>query len=282
MMDCVQFAVWLTNCYAVKTMKKRGSCVMFHETCVALSKSAQAKLSLLNRHPLGYFISSMVCGMFISFGGFVSLTMGALAGAAGCTVTKLVMATLFASALSLVITAGGELFTGNNLTMTAGALEGDVSWGDVVKVWVVCWIGNLVGSWLTVLIYALSGAGTSEVIAMQFATMSAAKVALTPVQMVARGILCNTCVCLAVWCAARLQTEIGKLVMSLWCILIFMICGFEHSVANMSIIGVALLNPMGEAVNVLGYATNLFFVTIGNIIGGACFVALPYWAISRK
>lgn len=255
--------------------------MMFQDTYQSLCKSADGKLRLLENNPVGYFISAMVAGMFISFGGFVSMTMGGLAAAAGCTVTKLVMALLFSAALSLVLMAGAELFTGNNLTMTAAALEGRISWGKVLKLWVICWIGNLAGSWITVLLYALSGAGATEAVAAMFASSAAAKVALSPVQMVVRGILCNTCVCLAIWCATKMQNEVAKLIMAIWCILIFMICGFEHSIANMSIIGVALLNPMGEAVTVGGYVTNLIFVTIGNIIGGGAFVALPYFAISR-
>lgn len=255
---------------------------MFRDTFQSVSRSAGAKLSLLNDNPLGYFVSSMLAGMFVAFGGFVSMTMGGLATEAGCTVTKLVMAFLFAAALSLVIAAGSELFTGNNLAMTAGALAGEVRWTDVVRLWVVCWLGNLAGSWVMVLLFHLSGAGKGEAVAAMFASVSAGKIALTPVQMVVRGILCNICVCLAVWCAAKLKEECARLIMAVWCILVFMICGFEHSVANMSIIGVALLNPAGETITLGGYLCNLLFVSLGNIIGGAGFVALPYFLIAQE
>jgi nitrite transporter NirC len=255
---------------------------MFRDTILALCSSAEGKLRLLEKNPIGYFISAMMAGAFIALGGFVSVTMGGLATAAGCTVTKLVMALLFAAALSLVISAGGELFTGNNLTMTAAALEGRVRWGKVLKLWAVCWLGNLAGSWVMVLLYQLSGAGATESVAAMFASIAAAKVALSPLQMVVRGILCNLCVCLAVWCAAKLKSECARLIMTVWCILIFMICGFEHSIANMSMIGVALLNPAGETIPVSGYVVNLLLVTLGNLIGGAGFVALPYWTIGKE
>ena len=100
--------------------------------------------------------------------------------------------------------------------------------------------------------------------------------------LLAKGILCNICVCLAVWCGIRLKNEAARLIMVLWCILIFMICSFEHSVANMSIIAVGLLNPCGQDITVAGYFRNLLFVSLGNMIGGGAFVALPYYLISKE
>ncbi len=255
---------------------------MFRDTYLAFCKAAENKNNLLEKNFLGFFVSSMVAGMFIAFGGFVSTVMGALAAGAGCTVTKLVQATLFASALSLVISAGCELFTGNNLTMACGALEKRVSWAQVCKLWGVCWVGNLVGSWIMVILFNLSGAGSAEAIATLFTTVAVTKTTMSVTQLIIRGILCNICVCLAVWCATKLQNEVARLIMCLWCILIFMICGFEHSVANMSSIGVALMNPVGDTVSVVGYIKNLLCVSIGNVIGGVCFVALPYSIIAKE
>lgn len=252
---------------------------MFHDTYMACCKAAEGKLGLLKKNPLGYFVSSMLAGMFVAFGGMVSTVMSSMAADAGSTVPKLIAALLFSSALSLVIAAGSELFTGNNMVMAAGALEKRVSWGDVAYVWIVCWLGNLAGSILTVVFYQLSGA-IAPVHAAAFAATALAKVSYTPVQMIFRGIFCNICVCLAVWCSIKLQNEVAKLIMSVWCILIFMICGFEHSVANMASILIGMLNAGDTVIPVLGYFKSLFFVSIGNILGGAAFVALPYWVIS--
>ncbi|MCD7838273.1 MAG: formate/nitrite transporter family protein [Clostridiales bacterium] len=255
---------------------------MYQDTYSALCNAARAKATLLERNPLGFFVSSMVAGMFITFGSLLAMTVGGLLTAAGFGAPKLLAALAFSAALSLVITAGCELFTGNNLTMTAASLAGQVKWSQTLTLWAVCWLGNLAGSWLTIVLYTLSGAGSAEAVAAYFAASAAAKVALSPLEMVVRGILCNICVCLAVWCSFRLQNECAKLVMTVWCILIFMTCGFEHSIANMSIIGVALLNPMGESISLVGYITNLLLVTVGNCIGGGGFVALPYFLISRE
>lgn len=252
---------------------------MFDNVYEALCGAADGKRKLWKTNPLGYLVASMVAGMFIAFGSFTSMTIGGLCTAAGCTLTKFFVALTFAAALSLVVMAGSELFTGNNLVLGAAALRRRMGWGEVVSLWIVCWIGNLIGSWILVLLFQYSGLLSNEAVLDFFATAAAGKVALTPVQMVLRGILCNICVCLAVWCSFKMTSESGKLVMIAWCILIFMICGFEHSIANMSIIGVALVNGK---VALSGYVMNLLFVSVGNIIGGLCFVAVPYFAVAKK
>lgn len=82
----------------------------------------------------------------------------------------------------------------------------------------------------------------AAMVAAYFTATAAAKSALDAGAMFVRGILCNICVCLAIWCSVRMKSESGKLIMVIWCILIFMLCGFEHSVANMSIIGQVLIH----------------------------------------
>lgn len=255
---------------------------MFREDYLTLCGNGVNKWALFRRSPMTYLIASMVAGMFIAFGSFAAMTIGGFATAAGSTATKFLVSFLFAAALSLVITAGSELFTGNNLVMAAASLHGDVRWRDTILLWIVCYVGNLIGSWILVLIFHATGLATAnEAVGQFFATTAASKISLSALSLFSKGILCNVCVCLAVWCSVRLKNEVARLIMVIWCILIFMICSFEHSIANMSIIGVALLNPCGLDITVTGYLRNLFFVSLGNIVGGAVFVALPYYLISR-
>ena len=255
---------------------------MFQKEFDALCQAAQAKRSFLQRNPVGYLMASMIAGMFISFGSFVSMSIGGICTEAGCTVTKFLVSLTFAAALSLVIMAGSELFTGNNLVLGAAALRHKMSWSTVLGMWLVCWIGNLIGSWIMVLIFHFSGVLDNAAIAAFFASTAAAKTATAPLKLLLKGVLCNICVCLAVWCSFKLNSESGKLIMIVWCILIFMICGFEHSIANMSIVGVGLLNAGEQTVTLAGYAANLLIVSLGNIIGGLGFVAVPYAVISKE
>ena len=253
---------------------------MFTGAVESVIKGAEAKLGFMKGNPLGYFMASAIAGMFITFGSMVSMSIGGyMAGLMGAA-AKIPAAIAFAAALSLVITAGCELFTGNNLTVGMLGVARPRRWGDVALLWSYCWFGNLVGSWATIALYHYAGADTVPCVNAYFAKVSVAKVNFTPLQMVLRGILCNILVCLAVWCAARLKEETARLIMTVWCILIFMVCGFEHSVANMSIIGIALLNPGEEAITLAGYVKSLGFVTIGNAIGAVVFLALPYYLAS--
>ena len=177
--------------------------------------------------------------------------------------------------------AGAELFTGNNLAMAAGILDKKVSWADALKLWCVCWIGNLAGGIILGCIYHLTGLCAGQV-ADFMVSAAAAKMGAGPMQLFARGILCNYLVCLAVWCAGRASSDAGKLIMIFWCLFAFITTGFEHSIANMTLFTVALLQPAHDAVTIGGFAYNLALVTLGNIVGGAFFVALPYYIAGRR
>lgn len=252
---------------------------MFNEEYKAVCNGAVGKSNLLKKNPVGYFVSSLVAGVFISFGSFVAFLLGSIISAGDASSwTKPVQAFAFASALSLVVMAGAELFTGNNFAMAAGSFRKAVSWADTVKLWVVCWLGNLLGSILAVAGFWVTGIPKGDV-AAYFGQIAAGKVGLEPVPLFVRAIFCNILVCLAVWCAAKMKTESGKLIMIFWCIFIFMVCGFEHSIANMSVLGVAVADG---TIGIGQYAYSVLLATAGNMVGGVLFVALPYHLISKE
>lgn len=100
--------------------------------------------------------------------------------------------------------------------------------------------------------------------------------------LLSRGILCNILVCVAVWCGFKCKSEAGKLIMIFWCLFVFITAGFEHSIANMTLLTVGLLEPSTYAVTLGGFAYNLLVVTLGNMIGGILFVAVPYCIIAKQ
>ena len=114
-----------------------------------------------------------------------------------------------------------------------------------------------------------------------FGSLAAGKMAGTPMNLLTKGILCNICVCVAIWCGARLKSEGAKIAMCIACVVTFVSCGFEHSIANMTFFTVGLLNPNGAAVSLGGAVYNLAIVTIGNMIGGALLVGLPYYLTGK-
>ena len=163
----------------------------------------------------------------------------------------------------------------------AGILKGTITGGQAVKLWIVCWIGNLCGGIVLGIVYHLTGLGAGAV-GEFMAAGALAKMSAAPVALIARGALCNMLVCLAVWCGFRCKNEAAKLMMVFWCLFAFITTGFEHSIANMTLFTEVLLNPAGQAVSLGGAVYNLVMVTIGNMIGGIVFVALPYCAASKE
>ncbi len=252
---------------------------MFREEFEAVSNASVSKLALLNKNPLGYFLISMLAGIYVGFGILLIFTIGGQLS--GAPTTKLVMGLSFGIALSLVVIAGAELFTGNNLVMTAGIIKKKVTVIDAIKLWVLCYLGNWIGSIVLVLIYNVTGLSNGAV-GEFMANGALAKMSATTAQLLSRGVLCNMLVCLAVWSGFRCKSDAGKLIMVFWCLFAFITTGFEHSVANMTLLTEALINPCGVAVTLSGYFHNLLWVTIGNMIGGIIFIAIPYACAAKE
>lgn len=252
---------------------------MFNTEYAAAATAAASKVAMLRRNPGGYFAASVLAGMFIGFGILLIFTIGGLLG--NQPYTKIVMGASFGIALSLVIIAGAELFTGNNMIMADGVIGHTVTIGDVVRVWGVCYIGNWVGAVILSLLF-VAAQGAVGPVGQFIAQGAAGKMALPPLALFFRGVLCNILVCLAAWCGFRCKSDSGKLIMIFWCLFAFITTGFEHSIANMTLLTVSLFAPFGAAVSVGGYVYNLVFVTLGNIVGGVVFLAIPYGLMARQ
>lgn len=252
---------------------------MFKDEFMAAANAARTKSDFMKKTPWRYFLLSMLAGVYIGFGVLLAFTVGGQLS--GSPATKVVMGTVFGVALSLVVFAGAELFTGNNFVMTAGILRKTVTVMDSLKLWGVCWLGNLCGGIILAILFHLTGIN-SGAIGEFIANGAAGKMSAGFVPLLTRGILCNILVCLAVWCGFRYKSESGKLIMIFWCLITFFTIGFEHSVANMTILTVALFNPLGQAVSVSGMIYNLLVVTLGNMFGAILFLAIPCGVISQE
>lgn len=252
---------------------------MFVEEFTAAGNAAKAKSAHLSRNPVGYFFASMLAGAYVGLGILLIFSIGGQL--AGAPYTKLLMGVSFGIALSLVVIAGAELFTGNNFVTVAGLMRKTINAGQLAKLWVVCCIGNWVGSIIIAALFFAAGLSTGGV-GEFIANTSAAKMNAAPLELFFRAMLCNTLVCLAVWCGFRCKSESGKLIMIFWCLFAFITSGYEHSVANMTLLTAALFAPFKAAVSMSGYFYNIAVVTLGNIAGGVLCVALPYCLISRQ
>jgi len=259
---------------------------------------------------LNMFILAILAGAFIAIGAIFATTVSAgsmsvkdAAGAAAFStglpygVVRLLTGLVFTVGLILVVVGGSELFTGNNLIIMAFA-DRKVTLGGLLRNWVIVYTGNFVGSVLTAYIVFLGkqysfGSGAIGLAAL---SIGEAKTSLTFIQAIALGIMCNALVCMAVWLCYSARSTTDKILSIIPPIACFVAAGFEHSVANMYFIPVALfIKQWGdtgffEMIKKTAadfphltwgnfFIGNLLPVTIGNIIGGAFMVGLVYWFV---
>ncbi len=234
----------------------------------------------MKKSPLGYLILSALAGIYLGFGIVLIFSIsGPIASSGGEAYLKLIMGSCFGIALSLVIFAGAELFTGNNMVFAVSTLMKRVGYGPILILFTLCFIGNLLGSvflsWLVVAGGSLSDASNELIL-----KVAATKMSLSPKEAFLRGILCNWLVCLALWISLRTQSETARLIMVFWCLFAFIGSGFEHSIANQTLLSLAMLLPHGLDISLAAYIHNQVFVTLGNIVGGGAFVGAVYWFVS--
>ena len=241
---------------------------------------AARKWSFLEHAPGGYFILSALAGIYLGFGIALIFSVGGPLAAAGSAVVKLVMGVSFGIALTLVIFAGSELFTGNNMIGAIGGLSRSLSWSQVIQLNAWSWTGNLAGSLVLAWLIVQSGVFANGPAMELIEKAAAAKMSLPAWELFVRGILCNWLICLAVWMTGRTTNDTAKILLIFWCLFAFIGTGFEHSIANQSLLGMALFLPHEAAVNWAAFWYNQLFVVLGNLVGGGLFVGGLYWLVS--
>ncbi|HCB49480.1 MAG TPA: formate transporter FocA [Chloroflexi bacterium] len=265
---------------------------------------SKAHMSLFTLFALG-----VLAGIFIALGAIFATTVTAptmgvdpatgapLAKWLPFGITKLIGGVSFCLGLILVVVAGAELFTGNNLIIMAWANR-RISTSSLLRNWAIVYVGNFVGAILTVIVMLLSGQYTfgNGAVGLNALNIAQVKVGYGFIQAVFLGSLCNMLVCLAVWLVFSARTTTDKILSIIFPITAFVAAGFEHSIANMYFvpIGLGIKQFAGDAFwssigsSAANYAAltwgnfllrNLLPVTIGNIIGGALGVGVVYYVI---
>jgi formate/nitrite transporter len=199
---------------------------------------------------------------------------------------------VFTLGLALVVVAGAELFTGNNLIVCAFANRQLTAW-QVLRNWIVVWVGNLVGAFGLAFVVLMSHHPEMNNGAVGAVMLKVAIGKITPdsATLFFKGVMCNLLVCLAVWLSYAGRGVTDKIFALFLPISAFVACGFEHSIANQYFLSMAWLLtvtgqvPAGLDVSVItlgGIFHNLIPVTLGNIVGGSGMVGIMYWLIYRK
>lgn len=244
----------------------------------------KARLPLLPTAMLG-----VLGGSFIALGALYYTLLTSDPGL-GYATAQVLGGVVFSLGLILVIVAGAELFTGNNLLAMAWA-DKLISTGEVLRNWAVVYVANLLGAagvavlaWL-----ARLGDANAGLVAAHAVKIAGHKTSLPFAQAFFEGILCNVLVCLAVWIAMAGRTVADKILAIIFPISAFVAAGFEHSVANFFFIIFGALHATHEAaaigtetLNWAGFARNLLPVTLGNVVGGSVLVGLVYHLIYRR
>lgn len=250
------------------------------DTAIEFAVLARSKTESLGNNPLGFFIAAMMAGAYVGVGILLIFSVGETVDP---SVRGLVMGCSFGIALTLVIFAGSELFTGHAMFMTLGLLAGIISLRDLVRSWITTWFGNLIGCIVLALLFVMGGGGSILQDGADLLYVVATKKMTAPAsELVARAILCNWLVCLAIWTSARTTNDTAKCIVIFWCLFAFIAAGFEHSVANMTIFAVALLSEHPDTVTLTGAMRNLLWVTIGNAISGAGVMGIGYWFVCGR
>jgi len=244
------------------------------------------------------FALSVMAGMLIATGAtFMLLVKGD--STLSFAVSQVLGGLAFSLGLLCVIVAGAELFTGNCL-MVCAAADRKISWGAVLKNWALVYVGNLVGSLVIVgILLGANFAGMNNgAVGNAMINVAYSKISLAPEAIFFRGIMCNWLVCLAVWMGFAGRTVIDKVFTTIFPVMAFVACGFEHCVANMFFLpmGIAAFNTCGYAgdidpakldamaqvLNAGGACYNIGLATLGNIVGGAIMVGMMYWIAYHK
>ena len=239
----------------------------------------KVRMSALKMLALGIF-----AGIYIAFAGIASTTSSATIQNA--SVARLVSACVFPAGMAMVLIAGSELFTGNNLIIIA-VLQKKITWLQMLKNWIMVFLGNFIGASFVALMVVYAGVPElyGGVLAEKMVAAALFRVNQSFGEAFARGVLCNILVCIAVWAAFAAKKVSGKILMSFWPVMLFVLCGFEHSIADIyfGIAGIAAAGEYGIAAEGLNFGSfllkNLLPVTLGNIVGGAGIVGIGYWLV---
>jgi formate/nitrite transporter len=272
------------------SLENRMDALMPHEMADKAEAAGVRKVALPF---LSMFALAILAGAFIALGAMFATTVAAASSTLPYGVARLLIGLVFCLGLILVVVAGAELFTGNNLIVMAWASRKISTWA-LLRNWLIVYVGNFTGSLATAVLVFFAkqytaGSGSVGEAALKIAV---GKVNLGFVQALALGMLCNGLVCLAVWLTYSARSVADKILAILFPITAFVAAGFEHSIANMYFVPYALMikafDPAFAVTRKVDLASlswgsffikNLLPVTLGNILGGSVLVAAMYWFI---
>jgi len=253
---------------------------MYNEAINEVLDNAERQSKFLNGNPFGYLVSAMISGIFVSLSTMLGAAVWVLNPES--PIKAFLSGAMTPLGLIMVVFAGTMLFTANTFVITTSALKKRITWLDLVKIILMVYVGNWLGTLLLSFVFKMSGQLQGD-IAQYYLSTFGAKLNLSFWQILARGFLCNILVCAAIWSTHRFKSFSAKFMIIFFALLGFMATGFENSIANMSQGSLAMLAPGGTQIIGIGnYLWVLLGSTLGNILAGVLVFALPLWLFSKK
>ncbi|WP_430510475.1 formate/nitrite transporter family protein [Gottfriedia solisilvae] len=242
---------------------------------------AAKKLAVYRNSVIRYLMRASMASMFIGFGVIVAFKSGNFFYVVHSPFAYPMAAFTFGVAILLIAYGGGDLFTGNTFYFTYSAIRKKMKWSEVFLLWLLSYLGNIIGAACFALLIYLTGLFNDASVNSYLLSVVEKKMHVPTGQLFFRGILCNWLVCLAFFIPMTLKEDISKILTMLLLVFCFFISGYEHSIANMCTFAIALVIDHPETISFNGVIHNLIPVTIGNIIGGSILMGGFYYYINK-
>ncbi|RYL99223.1 transporter [Sporolactobacillus sp. THM7-7] len=252
-----------------------------HEAINQVINGALFKKKMIEESVFHYLVRAAMAGIFVGFAIVLCFRVGESFHAADSPWTLPMSGIFFGLALILIIYGGAELFTGNTMFFTVSTLSGATTVKDLLKNWGLCYLGNLLGAAFFAFLFAQTGIFSGLPADHLLFAVVGHKMDAPIAALFVRGILCNWLVCLAIWIPMQMKSDGAKVIAIILIVFTFFASGFEHSIANLSLFGLALAAPHPDTIALSGAVYNLIPVTLGNIVGGGFFVGTLYYYLAK-
>ena len=239
-----------------------------------INKVGINKVEMAKNDSFRFFMRSIMAGLYLSMAAILSFSLGALFQD-NTALSKTLVAGTFGIGLAMIVFLGGELFTGNCFTTMIPVYSKKLKIKDLIPAWIICYLGNCVGSIIVCAIFIGSGS-LKDVMTTYLTASITVKLNFDIIQLLLKAVLCNFVVCVGAYAGMKVQDSITKFVFILLIVMIFVLPGFEHCIANVSTFTMGL-TLLGNNVSWINLPLHMLISTIGNILGGSVLLGLPVY-----
>jgi len=243
-----------------------------------LSKLGKIKYNLMKTDPLRFFVRSFMAGAYLGMACILSYTLGAMLSDHG-VIGKIALAATFGIGLVAIVYLGAELFTGNCFVTIIPVLNKELKLRDILPMWLVCYIGNIVGISFVCALFVISGA-QEAVLKPYLMTAMQSKLDFNIIQLFIKGMLCNLIVCVAAYSGIKIKDETARLIVIMVFVMAFVLPGFDHCIANAGLFAMGIVQ-LGSSIDWSLLPLHMLVSTAGNIIGGSVLLGVPIYIMFR-